>query len=157
MKLCSYCKTEKPVEDFYKRKGKPRSECKSCSNTQNKATVSKEAKLRGQRKYREKNREALNKKHSEYKKANRHIHNAQWYRYYTKKKKSCPDWLTEEQHKQIQDIYQHARDCELVSGEKYHVDHIIPLQGENISGLHVPWNLQVLPADINIAKSNSYG
>ena len=37
-----------------------------------------------------------------------------------------------------------------------HVDHIIPLQGENISGLHVAENLQWLPAKQNIQKGNSY-
>jgi 5-methylcytosine-specific restriction endonuclease McrA len=68
---------------------------------------------------------------------------------------STPAWLTEEQKQQIKDTYWLAQDLKATTGEEYHVDHIVPLKGENVSGLHVPWNLQVLPADLNLRKSNN--
>ena len=56
----------------------------------------------------------------------------------------------------IESYYWLAQDLFKVSGQTYHVDQIVPLQGRHVCGLHVPWNLQVLPSDINISKSNGY-
>ena len=75
-------------------------------------------------------------------------------KYKIRKLKAFPKWLSEEQLNQIKQFYELAKECEILTGDKYHVDHIVPLKGKNVCGLHVPWNLQVLPADVNLKKGN---
>ena len=64
--------------------------------------------------------------------------------------------LSDEHQKEMCDIYWLAADLRRITGEQYDVDHIVPISGKNICGLHVPWNLQILPSDINKSKSNSF-
>ena len=68
-----------------------------------------------------------------------------------------PLWLTQAHHKQIEQFYWEAAEVSKLVGEFYHVDHIVPLQGKTVSGLHVPWNLQILPAKENLSKGNNHG
>lgn len=64
-------------------------------------------------------------------------------------KKARPNWLTSCQRKEILRMYENCpKDC--------HVDHIIPLKGKHVSGLHVPWNLQYLKIKCNLKKGNYY-
>ena len=67
-----------------------------------------------------------------------------------------PSWLTKEDLGKIKELYKEAQKRKEETGEEWHVDHIIPLQGENISGLHVPDNLQVIRATENKSKGNRY-
>ena len=71
------------------------------------------------------------------------------------KQKATPPWLTKEHFEEIQEFYTLAKELQwLFEGEKIHVDHITPLKGKSVCGLHVPWNLQLLPAKQNLKKSN---
>lgn len=67
---------------------------------------------------------------------------------------ATPKWLTPEQIQQIKDIYIEAANLSKSSGTPHQVDHIVPLRGRAFSGLHVPWNLQILTAEENQKKNN---
>lgn len=61
---------------------------------------------------------------------------------------ATPLWLTTEQRQQIEDWYA------LGAALGMEVDHIVPLRGKAVCGLHVPWNLQLLTRSENAAKGN---
>lgn len=65
--------------------------------------------------------------------------------------KACPWWAD---MAAIEDIYRECRRISQHSGIDHHVDHIVPLLGKNVCGLHVHWNLRVIPAKENQVKGN---
>ena len=69
---------------------------------------------------------------------------------------ATPPWLTEKQLHDITVIYNACAKVSERTGKPHHVDHVVPLQGENICGLHVSWNLAIIPAKMNLSKSNTY-
>lgn len=110
--------------------------------------------LTQKKEYRELNRDKVAFQQKSWNDSNRDKKTALEARRRAAKLKATPPWLTDSMLKEINSFYWLAKDLKLINGEPYHVDHIVPLLGKNICGLHVPWNLQVLPADINIKKSN---
>ena len=69
-------------------------------------------------------------------------------------REATPAWLTKAERLQMRELYVQARKLTAVTGERYVVDHIAPLRGESVCGLHVPWNLRVITQDENLRKSN---
>ena len=69
-------------------------------------------------------------------------------------KNATPPWITHEQKEAIKGLYLHAMRLTKITGERYVVDHIIPLINPTICGLHVPWNLRVITQEENLLKSN---
>jgi hypothetical protein len=72
------------------------------------------------------------------------------------KLRATPPWLTSEYHRQILDFYTEADRRTRITGIAHHVDHWCPLQGENVCGLHVPWNLQIIRGIENWQKNNRF-
>jgi hypothetical protein len=73
-----------------------------------------------------------------------------------KHRDATPPWLTRKQKSEIRQLYQIAITMTQTTGEQYVVDHIVPLRGESVCGLHVPWNLRVITQEENLKKSNKH-
>ncbi len=67
---------------------------------------------------------------------------------------NTPKWLSETEKEQIRNLYIKARQLEKETGIEHDVDHIIPLKGKYVSGLHVFENLRIIPHKENNSKSN---
>ena len=67
---------------------------------------------------------------------------------------ATPKWLTAEHKMEIRLKYRLAIEMSRATGVRHAVDHIVPLQGEEVCGLHVPWNLEVVTQEENLKKSN---
>lgn len=70
---------------------------------------------------------------------------------YTKQKQQTPFVLSPAHKAEMEGMYLF---CQMFKG--FQVDHIVPICGKQVSGLHVPWNLQILTAEENRAKGNIF-
>lgn len=161
MRTCRRCGETKDESQFYAVKARPGSfysRCRTCNNqiVAQWERDNKERKAARTAEYRAKPeaRKRAVEVTIAYHKRNPHKKQAQTVARRLAKEQRTPKWLTAEHKAQMAEVYNLARECRILTGDAYHVDHVVPLNGEFVSGLHVPWNLQVLPSDVNIAKSN---
>lgn len=146
LKKCGYCEETKTHSNFSTNSSSKDGLYSFCKDCKRKRDLT----------YRQINRGLLKDRNKKYYDDNKR----NWFVYNSDRrirvKKAAPPWLTKAQKQEILNFYLLAQECRTLTGDVYHVDHIIPLKGENVCGLHVPWNLQLLPADINLAKANKF-
>lgn len=174
MKTCNKCKLDKEISEFGKHKRTKsglRSTCKECerslckiykdNNRQKVRLSSREYKRKNSDKiYAYRQRYYLDNKEREIKNCtNWRINNLDRFnagrsRRYASQLLCTPHWLTKQHLVEILAFYAKARELTKTTGIKHEVDHTIPLQGESVTGLHVPWNLQILTKSENSSKKN---
>lgn len=170
MKLCSSCKCEKPFDDFAKLKSSKdglQITCRKCQATyyvKNKSRLkptrdayratSKEKEKIQKQEYYLKHKERILENNEKWRKNNLTNVNARQAKRRFAVKNACPSWADLEA---IESFYAMAKWLELtVPGQKYHVDHIVPLINPLVCGLHVHHNLQILRAEDNRRKHNNF-
>lgn len=160
-KLCTRLNHKQPIAEFYKNSRYAdgyQPWCRSCkqayarenpqhnknwvADNPNRVKASKD-------KYVAENPMKVQKSKAKWSQANPKKELAKTRKYQASKMNATPSWLTKEQVAQMVEIY-------VTCPKGYEVDHIVPLQGKNVKGLHVPWNLQHLRIKPNRQKSNKF-
>jgi hypothetical protein len=161
MKTCTYCNQEKPFEDFHKdasRKDGYRHACKKCISAYMVENYKKNKERVKAKVYEwiENNRERHNAKCAKWVQNNRGKVNARTARRYAAKTGATPNWLDADDKWMINEAYALAKLRTQMLGVPFEVDHIVPLRGKKVMGLHVPWNLQIVEQRANRKKSNTF-
>lgn len=72
------------------------------------------------------------------------------------RRQATPPWFNSDHTSAVERLFILAARLLLETGLPHEVDHIVPIAGKTVCGLHVPWNLQVIPANDNRRKSNKW-
>jgi len=147
---CVECMKEDWALDNVKRSQKPKSEAAKAAGRRyyekNKDAVKARANARPKQ-------EALRYKYK-YKQANPELYKALVSVRKRRHRNATPKWITQEHKLTIRQLYLRAMELTKLTGERYVVDHIVPLISDEVCGLHVPWNLRVITQEENLKKSN---
>ncbi len=158
MKRCCECGLCKPIGDFHKSKKHPQGaspRCRSCAVKVASAwyVANKDRKRAYDTKRREEKRPLYRAASRRNRKKNPGKKNADTQARRAAFAKRMPPWVTKDD---CSAFYEMAARVSRCLGIPHHVDHIVPLRGRLVSGLHVPLNLRVIPASVNVAKGNRY-
>jgi hypothetical protein len=115
--------------------------------------ANREQRRQAAREHRKRNPEAANGATRRYRKRNPGLINAHCSARRARQFSATPPWMD---FKSLRIIYERAKQLTKQTGTSWHVDHIVPLKHPQVCGLHVPWNLQIIPAAENQRKNNSY-
>ncbi len=159
MKQCSKCNETKELTEFHKDKGcrqGVKNTCKVCKLKSKKEwyTKNKEEIVEKAKEYRINNPDKCRQARKKWDSANVGMVRAKEARRRAAKLERRVAWADEDL---IKEVYNQAAYMRKELGMDVHVDHIIPLRGKYVSGLHVGNNLQIIPATTNLAKGNRYG
>lgn len=91
---------------------------------------------------------------SQYRKANPDIIRAQLAKRRAMRIERTPSWYGEADDLVLREAVDLVRMREAATGIEWHIDHMIPMQAEEVCGLHCAANLQVIPAVLNVSKQN---
>lgn len=158
MKTCTKCQATKPFDGFYKRFRAPDGHeawCKVCrlEHNRNWFANNKDKHSELTRSWYERNKDRHLANSKEWYEANRSRKLATTTAREQRCKQATPPWADT---KAIQSVYEGARRMTEKFGTKFEVDHVVPLQGKNVCGLHVWDNLQVLALRENRSKFNNH-
>lgn len=152
----SYRELNKERERAYRRVYKEQNREAIIESGKRYRELNKELVKASQQRYKEFNYSKVLESSSEYRKRNKPKYAAYRSKRRAQELQAQPSWLSNEDLVRMQLFWGLRELKSFVTGEEYEVDHIVPLQGKTVCGLHVPWNLEVILKTENRKKQASY-
>ena len=160
-KTCTGCNLSKPVESFYKNKARYdgfNNYCKSCDSARLKLLRLKNPEVfkASSNTWYSNNRDSVLKSRKTYAIENQDKRTALRQNRRAARIKRTPPWAKDIMRDYMKLVSKFSKALTKRTGIKQSIDHIVPLQGELVSGLHLPWNIQIISLSENSGKCNKF-